>query len=219
MNVCGWPTSLVAFGAIAIFAFTHRFVADAGVAVDRVAMARERETAHRCDRVGADDVHPGGVRDEADRAVARTARDRAGVRGREPARTGMEEEGDQRPVGSIRQPVPSFTFTCPVNTCVCADPVHAVRRDLDVRVDDPERLTSAVRTLVDGIALVVRLERAEPGRVHREGEAGRVEMAARVERADAPGVRRRRTGASPRSGTNRCSRSRSEPAARADLSP
>ena len=101
------------------------------------------------------------------------------------------------PSGAFAKPRPVVHVHVSRERVRRADGVDAVRRDLDVRVDDPQRLTRHRPRLVDRVALVVRLEGPEARRVHREREAGRVELAARVQRADAPRVRRRRPGAVP----------------------
>ena len=48
VNVCGWPTTFVAFGAIEIFAFTQRFIAGpefgATPSVERVSVSPPTET-------------------------------------------------------------------------------------------------------------------------------------------------------------------------------
>ena len=51
VNVCGWPTSFVAFGVIWILAFTHRFVAGPEFAARAVRVPRQRDAADRHRRV------------------------------------------------------------------------------------------------------------------------------------------------------------------------
>ena len=45
VNVCGWPISFVAFGAIEILAFTHVFVAGPEFAPTPFVCARQRDAA------------------------------------------------------------------------------------------------------------------------------------------------------------------------------
>ena len=47
VNVCGWPTTLVAFGVIVILAFTQRLVAGPEFAAEAVRRARQRDAADR----------------------------------------------------------------------------------------------------------------------------------------------------------------------------
>jgi hypothetical protein len=87
--------------------------------------------------------------------------------------------------------VPASALVAPVRI---ADAVRAVRRDLDVRVDDLQRLARAVGRGVERvrrIAAVAGLEPVEAGRERALREPGRVDRAGRVERDRC----RRRVGA------------------------
>ena len=66
----------------------------------------------------------------------------------------------------------------------CPDPVGPVRGDLDVRIDDLQRLTGTVGADIGRVTEVVGPEGAEAGRVDREREPGRVELTGSVERPD-----------------------------------
>ena len=56
VNVCGWPTSFVAFGAIEIRALTHVLTAGPEFAAGAVRVPRQRDAADRQRRVRADTV-------------------------------------------------------------------------------------------------------------------------------------------------------------------
>ena len=120
MNVCGAPTSFVAFGAIAIFAFTHVFVAGPEFAPVPFGVARQRDTADRHRRVRADRRHAGDRRAQVDRAGARPP---AVVHGF----ADVNAPGPLSivklicvPFGALTKPLPSpaLIFTCAVNVCV-----------------------------------------------------------------------------------------------------
>src|SRR6266542_2173811 len=117
VNVCGWPTSFVAFGAITIAAFTHSFVAGGEFAptpfVSRLSTRPPTDTVVCADTVvtpvrndfnvtwqlpvppavvhGFGDVNPPGP-ESIVKVIA-------------------------VPSGAFTKPLPSFTFTCAVNVC------------------------------------------------------------------------------------------------------
>ena len=141
VKVCGWPTSLVAFGAIVIFALTHVFVASAlspavPSPVARVSGTPPTVTVGRCAltvvtpvvlEVSATVQRPG----RADRGARCCVVDEA-------AGAGVDREGDRR----ARRRVHEAVAVAVVHVDVAgervrrADPVRRrLRRDLDVRVD------------------------------------------------------------------------------------
>ena len=80
------------------------------------------------------------------------------------ARAAVDREADLRPVRRIHEAGAVVDVHVRRERMRLTDPVHAVRRDLDVRVDDLERLAGTVGREVSRIARVVRPERVEAGR-------------------------------------------------------
>ena len=161
MNVCGAPTRFVASGVIAIFASTHLFVAGPEFA-PAPSVLRVSETPATASVVCALTV-----------VTPVTAELRLIVQEPVPPDVvhGFAEVNAPGPLSIVKLIcVPSGAFTKPAavvhvhmrrERVRLTDPVHAVRRDLDVRVDDLQRLAGTVGRKVGRVALVVRPERAE----------------------------------------------------------
>ena len=130
---------------IAIFAFDPGLRRRAGVRAGAVRVPRERDAADRERRVRADRRHAGHGRVRV--IVQRRCRPPSCTDSADVKRTGagVDREADRRAVRRVHEAVPSpaLTFTCAVNMCVWPTRFVAVRRDLDVRVD--ERLDRVAR--------------------------------------------------------------------------
>ena len=171
VNVCGWPTTLVAFGEIGILALTQRFVAGPELPLSAVGRPCQRVAERpRPSSRRSPTSTPGDRRGVGDRAGARRRRRWCSWS----TRAAVDAEADDGAVGRVHEPGAGLTLTCAVKVWFAPTrltPFGVIEMLASTTLSGSHGPSEARVDRVGRIAEVVRAERALTRGVDREGEA------------------------------------------------